>query len=60
MERRFGFLTDQLIRRRVHKSVQSLEKDIRDWIAQWNDTPRPFVWKKTAEEILESLARSCK
>ncbi|MFF4124764.1 IS630 family transposase [Microbispora rosea] len=60
VERWFGFLTDQLIRRGVHKSVQSLEKDIRDWIAQWNNNPRPFVWKKTAEEILESLARYCR
>ncbi|MET8054887.1 IS630 family transposase, partial [Streptosporangium sp. NPDC005286] len=30
------------------------------WIDQWNDNPRPFVWKKTAEEILESLARYCR
>jgi transposase len=57
VERWFGFLTDQMIRRGVHKSVQSLEKQIRDWIADWNDNPRPFVWKKTAEEILDSLAR---
>jgi hypothetical protein len=40
-------------RRGAHKSVQSLEKQIREW----NDHPRPFVWKKTAEEILDSLAR---
>ncbi|MEV1242736.1 IS630 family transposase [Nonomuraea sp. NPDC049750] len=60
VERWFGFLTDQLIRRGVHKSVQSLETDIRDWISQWNDNPQPFVWKKTAEEILESLARYCR
>jgi transposase len=60
VERWFGFLTEQLIRRGVHKSVQSLENDIRDWIAQWNDNPRPFVWKKTAEEILDSLARYCR
>ncbi|MER7134901.1 IS630 family transposase [Streptosporangium saharense] len=60
VERWFGFLTDQLIRRGTHKSVQALEKDIRTWIAQWNDNPRPFVWKKTAEEILESLARYCR
>ncbi|RBQ11691.1 IS630 family transposase, partial [Spongiactinospora rosea] len=57
VERWFGFLTDQMIRRGVHKSVQALEKDIRAWIDQWNDNPRPFVWKKTAEEILESLAK---
>jgi transposase len=57
VERWFGHLTDQLIRRGVHKSVQSLEKDIRDWIVHWNQNPKPFVWTKTAEEILESLAK---
>lgn len=57
VERWFGFLTDQLIRRGVHKSVQALEHDIRAWITTWNDDPKPFVWKKTAEEILDSLAR---
>ena len=57
VERWFGFLTDQKIRRGAHKSVQSLEADIRSWIASWNDDPKPFVWKKTAEEILDSLAR---
>ncbi len=57
VERWFGFLTDQLIRRGVHKSVQALEKDVRAWIDQWNQDPRPFVWTKTAEEILDSLAR---
>jgi hypothetical protein len=57
VERWFGFLTDQLIRRGVHKSVQALEHQIRDWVNTWNDDPKPFVWKKTAEEILDSLAR---
>ena len=60
VERWFGFLTDQMIRRGVHKSVQALEADIRGWIAQWNQDPKPFVWKKTAEEILDSLARYCR
>jgi transposase len=60
VERWFGFLTDQKIRRGAHKSVQALETDIRDWIADWNTHPRPFVWTKTAEEILESLARLCR
>jgi hypothetical protein len=59
-ERWFGFLTDQMITRGVHKSVQALEKDIRAWIADWNDHPRPFIWTKTAEEILESLTRFCR
>jgi transposase len=56
VERWFGLLTDKKIRRGVHKSVQALEADIRDWIAQWNESPRPFTWTKTAEEILHSLA----
>ena len=57
MERWFGLLTDQMIRRGVHKSVQALESDIRDWIKNWNENPRPFKWIKTADEILDSLAK---
>jgi transposase len=59
VERWFGFLTDQKIRRGAHKSVQALEADIRSWITDWNTHPRPFLWTKTAEEILESLQRFC-
>jgi transposase len=57
VERWFGYLTDQMIRRGVHKSVQALEADIRTWIENWNTDPKPFIWTKTAEEILDSLAR---
>lgn len=56
VERWFGLLTDQQLRRGVHKSVQALERDIRAWIANWNDNPRPFTWTKTADEILDRLA----
>jgi transposase len=56
VERWFGLLTDKLIRRGVHTSVHALENDIREWIATWNDNPRPFTWTKTADEILNSLA----
>src|SRR6266513_474570 len=56
VERWFGLLTDKLIRRGVHTSVQALEHDIREWIATWNNNPRPFTWTKTADEILNSLA----
>jgi transposase len=56
VERWFGLLTDKLIRRGVHTSVQALENDIREWIATWNESPRPFTWTKTADEILNSLA----
>ena len=57
VERWFAYLTTQLTQRGVHKSVQALESDVRAWIQEWNSNPRPFVWKKTAEEILDSLAR---
>jgi transposase len=60
VERWFGYLTAQIIRRGVHKSVQALEADIRAWITDWNHNPKPFVWLKTAEEILDSLARYCR
>jgi transposase len=56
VERWFGYLTDQKIRRGVHKSVQALEADIRQWIEHWNENPKPFAWVKTADEILNSLA----
>ena len=57
MERWFAYLTTQMLQRGVHKSVQALETDVRTWIEHWNSDPKPFVWKKTAEEILNSLAR---
>jgi transposase len=57
VERWFGYLTDQILRRAVHKSVQALEQDVRDWITTWNQNPKPFAWTKSAEEILESLTR---
>ena len=56
VERWFGLLTDQRLRRGAHTSLQALEQDIRDWIRTWNDNPRPFTWTKTADEILERLA----
>ena len=56
VERWFGYLTDKKIRRGVHKSVQALEADIRQWIDHWNENPKPFAWVKTADEILSSLA----
>lgn len=55
VERWFALLTDQKLRRGAHRSIQSLEKDIRDWITSWNANPRPFTWTKTADEILERL-----
>ena len=57
VERWFAFITDQLIRRGSHTSVQALEADIRGWVNSWNDDPKPFIWTKTAEQILDSLER---
>ncbi len=56
VERWFGLLTDQKLRRGVHKSLRALEDDIRDWIETWNTNPKPFTWTKTADQILERLA----
>ena len=56
VERWFGLLTDKLIRRGVHTSVQALESDIRELDRHLEHQPRPFTWTKTADEILNSLA----
>ena len=58
-ERWFAELTTKLLQRGVHTSVQTLEADIRNWIKTWNDNPHPFVWTKTADEILDALSRYC-
>ncbi len=51
VERWFAYLTDDLLRRSDHRTVQALERDIRAWVSAWNDDPKPFVWTKTAEQI---------
>jgi transposase len=60
VERWFAELTTKKLRRGSHRSVQELNADIRAWIDSWNDNPRPFLWTKTADEILDSIARYCK
>ena len=59
VERWFGELTTKKLQRGTHRSVRELNNDIRNWIATWNDNPRPYVWTKTADQILESIARYC-
>jgi len=59
VERWFAELTNRKLRRSAHRSVTELETDIRKWINEWNKDPKPFVWTKTADEILESLAGYC-
>jgi transposase len=59
VERWFAELTTKKLRRGAHRSVRDLNADIRAWIKTWNDDPKPYVWTKTAEQILESIATYC-
>ena len=59
VERWFGELTTKLLRRGAHRSVRALNTDIRQWIDTWNENPRPYVWTKTAEQILDAISRYC-
>jgi len=59
VERWFGELTTKKLRRGTHRSVRDLNADIRAWITTCNDDPKPFIWTKTADDILESVARYC-
>ena len=59
VERCFAELTTRKLRSSAHRSVTELETDIRKWITEWNKAPRPFVWTKSADEILETLAAYC-
>src|SRR6266566_3877457 len=52
VERWFAEITTKLLRRGVHRSVADLETDIRNWLDHWNENPRPYVWVKTADQIL--------
>jgi transposase len=57
VERWFAELTNRKLRRSAHRSVAELEADLRAWIDAWNQDPKPFVWTKTADEILDNLTR---
>lgn len=60
VERWFAALTEKQIRRGVHRSVNELQKAIRQYISATNTDPKPFIWTKTADQILETIARFCK
>lgn len=59
VERWFAELTNRKLRRSSHRSLADLETDVRTWIEACNTDPRPFVWARTADEILNSLAAYC-
>jgi transposase len=60
VERWFGLLSEKQIKRGTHRSTVELEKAIRNYLTIHNEKPQPFVWTKTADQILASLARFCK
>src|SRR5215472_5074832 len=59
VERWFALITERMIRRGTFHSVRELENSIYQWLANWNDQPQPFVWRATADVIIEKVRR-CK
>ncbi len=57
VERWFKELTDRRLRRGVFSTVIELIDAISDWSAHWHDDPKPFVWHKTAQEIITTVRR---
>jgi hypothetical protein len=58
-ERWFSALTTKKLQRSAHTSVKALADDNRAWVETWNENPKPFIWHKTADEILQCLAGYC-
>ena len=59
VERWFAAITQQQIRRGTHRSTQALEKAIRQYLEVYNESSKPFIWTKTADQILQTLKRYC-
>ena len=60
VERWFATLTERQLRRGTYRSTQELEMALRHYVETYNQDPKPFIWTKTADQILEALARFCK
>jgi transposase len=60
VERWFALLTERQLRRGVHRSTKELKAAIDDFIHNHNRDPKPFIWHKNADQILDSVARFCK
>lgn len=60
IERWFAALTEKQLRRGVHRSTRALEQAIYRYVDATNQDPKPFVWTKSADQILESIARFCR
>ena len=59
IERWFAELTTKWLTRGTHRSTKELEASITRWVESWNEDPKPFVWHKSADEILDTLAGYC-
>ena len=59
VERWFSALTTKKLRRSAHTSVKELAADITAWVETWNDNPKPYIWTKTADQILARIAGYC-
>lgn len=57
VERFFALISQRWIKRNSHRSTRELETSIKKYLATYNDEPKPFVWRKTADEIIASIAR---
>jgi transposase len=55
----FAVLTTKQIKRGSHRSTWQLEQAIRDYLAKYNENPKPFIWTKTADQILATVAAFC-
>jgi transposase len=59
VERFFALISERQIKRATHRSTRELEEAIREYLSVHNNDPKPFVWTKTADQILASVARFC-
>lgn len=60
VERFFALLTEKQVRRGTHHSAAELEAAILDYLVIHNEHPKPFIWIKTADQILANVARFCR
>jgi len=57
VERWFAELTRKKLQRSAHRSIKALTADLDAWVSTWNENPKPFVWHKTADQILDNLKK---
>ena len=60
VDRWFSELTTKLLKTRAAPLGPSPQQRHGNWIEDWNENPRPYIWTKTADQILDSIKRYCK